>query len=178
MLFLSTCIDDALRGVWLVCKHPRLASPTPESSSCSLTLAWIVQKPRAVSQPNMHWFAGLGEASAGQGTKRPPNLSIMHTLGIFFLRITHYNADVHNTHAHSPLWTHVCKPYPYEHLRRTKPTDLEIHEVTTDALLSMGMLPTTESIAPLNSGINSEKYEHPCQIEDLNSGGQDLLQGT
>jgi hypothetical protein len=25
-----------------------------------------------------------------------------------------------NTHAHSPLWIHVRKPYPYEHLRRTE----------------------------------------------------------
>jgi hypothetical protein len=34
-------------------------------------------------------------------------------------------------HAHLPLWTHVCKPYLYEHLGRTEPTDLEIHEVTS-----------------------------------------------
>jgi hypothetical protein len=37
-----------------------------------------------------------------------------------FLRITQYNTDAHNTHAHSPLWIHVRKPYPYEHLRRTE----------------------------------------------------------
>jgi hypothetical protein len=34
--------------------------------------------------------------------------------------MTQYNADAHNTHAHSPLWIHVRKSYPYEHLRRTK----------------------------------------------------------
>jgi hypothetical protein len=38
----------------------------------------------------------------------------------FFLRFTQYNTDAHNTHAHSPLWIHVRKPYPYEHLRRTE----------------------------------------------------------
>jgi hypothetical protein len=32
----------------------------------------------------------------------------------FFLRFTQYNADAHNTHAHSPLWIHVRKPYRYE----------------------------------------------------------------
>jgi hypothetical protein len=61
---------------------------------------------------------------------------------------------------------------PYEHLRRTVPTDLEIYEVTTGASLSTGTSPTTESIAPLNPGINPGKYEHPCQVEDLNPGGQ------
>ena len=30
-----------------------------------------------------------------------------------------YNTDAHNTHTHSSLWTHVHKPYPYEHLRKT-----------------------------------------------------------
>jgi hypothetical protein len=38
-----------------------------------------------------------------------------------------------------------------------EPADLEIHEVTTGDLLSMGTSPTTESIAPLNPGINPEK---------------------
>jgi hypothetical protein len=65
---------------------------------------------------------------------------------LLFFRIIQYNADAHNTYAHSPLWTHVRKPYPYEHLRRTEPADLEIHEVTIGASLSTGTLPTTESI--------------------------------
>jgi hypothetical protein len=38
----------------------------------------------------------------------------------FFLRITQYNADAHNMHSHSPLWIHIRKFYPYEHLRRTE----------------------------------------------------------
>jgi hypothetical protein len=37
-----------------------------------------------------------------------------------FFRITQYNGDAHNTHAHSPLWIHVHKPYPYENLRMTE----------------------------------------------------------
>jgi hypothetical protein len=57
---------------------------------------------------------------------------------------------------------HVYKPYPYEHLRRTALANLEIYEVTTDASLSTGTLPVTESIAPLNHEINIEKYEYPC----------------
>jgi hypothetical protein len=31
---------------------------------------------------------------------------------IFYFRITQYNVDAQNTHAHSPLWTHVRKPCP------------------------------------------------------------------
>jgi hypothetical protein len=77
-----------------------------------------------------------------------------------------------NTHAHSTLWTHVRKPYPYEHLQKTILAHLEINEVTTDASLLMGMSPITESITLLNLGINLEKCEHLCQIEDLNSGGR------
>jgi hypothetical protein len=42
----------------------------------------------------------------------------------------------------------------------------------------MGTLSTTESIAPLNPEINTEKYEHPCQVEDLNPGEQVPSQGT
>jgi hypothetical protein len=67
---------------------------------------------------------------------------------------------------------------PYEHLQSTGSTDLEIHEVTTGASLSTGTLPTTESITPLNLEINPEKYEHPCQVEDLNPHGQVPPQGT
>jgi hypothetical protein len=62
-------------------------------------------------------------------------------------------------HSHPYEHTYV-KHYLYEHLRKTVPTNLEIHKVTTDALLSMRTLPTTESIAPLNPRINPEKYEH------------------
>ena len=90
---------------------------------------------------------------------------------IVFFRITQYNVDAHNTHAHSHLWIHVRKPYPYEHLWSTELADLEIHEVTTGASLSMGTLPTTESIASLNTGINPGKYEYPCQVDDLNPDG-------
>jgi len=50
--------------------------------------------------------------------------------------LVQYNADAHNTHAHSLMWTPVRKLYPYEYLRRTGPADLEIPEVTIDASLS------------------------------------------
>ena len=77
-----------------------------------------------------------------------------------------------------PLWIHIRKLYLYEDLRRIEPTNFEIDEVTTDVLLSTGTSPTTESVAPLNPKINSEKYEHPCQVENLNPGGQVLPQET
>jgi hypothetical protein len=34
------------------------------------------------------------------------------------------------------------------------------------------MSPTIESIAPLNPEINPGKYEHPCQVKDLNPDEQ------
>jgi hypothetical protein len=58
-----------------------------------------------------------------------------------------------------------------KHLRKTEPADFEIHEVTTDTSMSTGTSFTTESITPLNSEINPEKYEHPCHVEDY-PGGQ------
>jgi len=57
--------------------------------------------------------------------------------------LVQYNADAYNTHAHSPLWTHVRKFYPYEYLRRTGPADLEISEVTIGTSLSTGTSLTT-----------------------------------
>jgi hypothetical protein len=42
----------------------------------------------------------------------------------------------------------------------------------------MGTSPTIESIMPLNLKINPGKYEHPCQVEDLNLDGQVPPQGT
>jgi hypothetical protein len=44
-----------------------------------------------------------------------PQLGRLHlhtTFQFHFFRITQYNADAHNTHAHSSLWIHVRKPYP------------------------------------------------------------------
>ena len=73
-------------------------------------------------------------------------------------------------HTHLYEHTYANPTASYEHLRRTEPADLEIHEVTIGVSLLMGMSPTTESIAPINPG----KYEHPCQVEDLNPGGQVL----
>ena len=54
----------------------------------------------------------------------------------------------------------------------TKLADLEIRKVTTDASLLTGTSPATESTASLNPKINSGKYEHSCQVGDLNPGGQ------
>jgi hypothetical protein len=32
-----------------------------------------------------------------------------------FFWITQVQTQMLNTQAHSPLWTHICKPYPYKH---------------------------------------------------------------
>ena len=71
----------------------------------------------------------------------------------FFFEITRYNSDTYNARALTPLWTHVRKPYPYEHLQRSSRQILEIDEVTTCASLSTGTSPTTECTMPLNPRI-------------------------
>jgi hypothetical protein len=42
---------------------------------------------------------------------------------LFFLRNTVQTQALIYTRIHSPLWTHTRTPYPYEHLRKTEPTD-------------------------------------------------------
>jgi hypothetical protein len=51
----------------------------------------------------------------------------------------------------------------YEHLRRTKPIDLKVVEITTGLSLLTGTLPTTKKITLNNSKINSNKYKHQYQ---------------
>ena len=104
-----------------------------------------MQHPMYVSQQKLSRIAkAVGSANA-------ISINFIYIYVTFF-RITRYNVHAHNpTYAHSPLRTHVCKLYSYEHFRRTEPTDLEIYEVTTGASLLIGMSRTTESIAPLNS---------------------------
>ena len=55
--------------------------------------------------------------------------------------------------------------------------NLEIDEVTTGMSLSTETSLTTKSTMPLNSGINLEKCEFPCQVKDLNLDGQVPPQG-
>jgi hypothetical protein len=43
-----------------------------------------------------------------------------HVGFLFFENYIVQNRRPQHTHAHSPLWIHVHKPNPYEHLRRTK----------------------------------------------------------
>jgi hypothetical protein len=52
------------------------------------------------------------------------------------------------------------------------PAHLEIEKVTIGISLLMRTSSTTEKTIPLNPGINPEKYEHLCQVVDLNLGGQ------
>jgi hypothetical protein len=49
-------------------------------------------------------------------------------------------------------------------------THLKIDKVITGVSLSVRTSTTTESIMLLNPRINLGKYEHPCQVEDLNPG--------
>ena len=91
---------------------------------------------------------------------------------MFFLRIT----QVHAKHARTltPINT-LRKSYPYEHLRKSTPTYLDIDEVTIGVDKNVA---TIKSTIPLNPKINSEKYEHPRQVENLNPVGQVLPQET
>ena len=70
--------------------------------------------------------------------------------GTRFFLIIQYNSDTHNARARTltPLWIYVHKSYRYEHLRRLSWQILEVDKVTTGALLSTGMSPTTECTTP------------------------------
>ena len=105
-------------------------------------------------------------------------MSLGRTLDLYFFELhstTYTHTTRTHTHPYEYMYTNLT---PYEHLRRIEPADLEIHKVTTGALLSTGTSLTTERITPLNPRINPGKYEHPCQVEDLNPGGQVPPQGT
>jgi hypothetical protein len=92
----------------------------------------------------------------------------------FFLRwdpVT--DTDTHpyeRTHAQPTLWAPPKNQF--------RPTNLKIDEVTTGVSLLTGMSSATESISSLNLRKNSEKYEHQCQVRDLNPGGQVPAQET
>jgi hypothetical protein len=80
-------------------------------------------------------------------------------------RLLHTRAYTHyyeRTHAHPTLW---APPKNW-----VGPANLEIDEITIGASLSTNMSLTTKRIAPLNPGINSEKYEHPHLSRELQSG--------
>jgi hypothetical protein len=92
--------------------------------------------------------------------------NFFYTCFTIFLRFTQYNADAHNTHAHSPL--HVCKPYPYEHLRRTE--HRQIWRFSKSPLA-----PRRRQERPYhlthNAGKSRNKSRKRCEHQDLNPGG-------
>jgi hypothetical protein len=106
-------------------------------------------------------------------------------LDVFFANYMSTNADAQhapmNTHTQIlPLWA-LSKDCASTSRRSTKSPQaphLEIDEVATGASLSTGRSSTTKSTVSLNHEINSEKYEHPCQVKNLNLGGQIPPQGT
>jgi hypothetical protein len=64
----------------------------------------------------------------------------------------HNTSETLTTHGHYlSLWTHVRKPYPYEHLRTLGWQILKIDEVTTGASLSAGTSHTNESTNVIKS---------------------------
>ena len=66
---------------------------------------------------------------------------------------------------HTHPYEHMhANPTPMHAFERLGRLDLEIDEITIDASLSTGTSRTTESIARVNPGINSEKYVHLYQI--------------
>ena len=75
---------------------------------------------------------------------------------VLFLRITHHNVDGQQGGTLTAMNTRPNPPYKQH--RRTESIDLKIHELTIGVLLSMGTLPTTESIVPLNP----RKCESSC----------------
>jgi hypothetical protein len=84
---------------------------------------------------------------------------------IFYFRIIQQRRRPEHTHT-----------YPYEHMY-ANPTQWappkDWASISRDSWSHhRGTSPITESIAPLNPGINPGKCKHPCQVEDLNLGGQ------
>jgi hypothetical protein len=100
---------------------------------------------------------------------RPSQLASIVSSGqiTFFFELHKYRRS---TRMHTHPYEYVCKLYPFEHLRKTMSVHLEIDEVTACVSLSTGTSPTTKSITLLNPRINLEKYEYPCQVEDVNLG--------
>jgi hypothetical protein len=82
---------------------------------------------------------------------------------IFFENTVQHRRSHKHTYTHLYERTHA-HPYPYEHLRRTEPADLEVDEVTTGASLLTGTSRTTKRIAPDNPGINPGKCKRPYQV--------------
>jgi hypothetical protein len=81
-------------------------------------------------------------------------------------RSHHKHLAVDRDVAYRPEHAHTLTPM------NTRTQTLPLWAPPTGASLSTETSPTTESIAPLNPVINSEKCEHPCQVGDLNPGGQ------
>ena len=52
------------------------------------------------------------------------------------------------------MYTHLCQPYPYDHLWMTKLENLNVHEITIRASPLMSTLPTIKRIALINLAIN------------------------
>jgi hypothetical protein len=48
---------------------------------------------------------------------------ILYIPSIVFFRNALQTEALTYTRIHSPLWTHACTPYPYEHLWKTEPVD-------------------------------------------------------
>jgi hypothetical protein len=103
---------------------------------------------------------------------------------IFFANYTSTNIDAQHAPMNRRTQTlPLCAPskdYASTSQKLTKSphaSHLEIDEVATGASPSMERSCTTKSTMSLNPEINPEKYEHPCQIENLNLGGQIPPQG-
>jgi hypothetical protein len=79
---------------------------------------------------------GIDGTTGISGRTTHTHLAVL-TLYSFENTVQHKRSQT-NMHAHSPPWTHARTSYPYEHLWRTEPTDLEIDKVTTSTSLLTG----------------------------------------
>jgi len=89
---------------------------------------------------------------------------------IFFLRNTVQTQTLTSACTLIPINTRM-QPYPYEHLQETESADPRDWR-------SYHWRLTIDGKCQLNPGINSEKCEHQCRVEDSNPGGQVPPQGT
>jgi hypothetical protein len=77
--------------------------------------SWIPQHTYAnpIPMSTSEWLStGRSGDSRSHQWRQIPEVTNDIFFKTFFFRITQFNADVHNTHTHSPLWIHHANPTP------------------------------------------------------------------
>jgi len=84
------------------------------------------------------------------------SIDTLFSLYMFRYSINLCFGELNNIDTNIPMqmYTHICQPYRYEHLRTTKPENVKVQEITIRASMLMSTLPTIKRIALINLAIN------------------------